>query len=128
MNALAISDARCRDAAMKMYRNTPSTKNCKFFIDGSERTNDTFLNSNKIESQSDIVIVKVLENNNWGSFTSFLDKIKTLTNIEDILKLSKIKFSNKQELINRVTQLIDLYDEEDINISINSLKSIFIFF
>jgi hypothetical protein len=124
MNALAIPDTSCFTATKIMYRNTPSTKNCQFVI---QDVNDTFLN-NKTESQSDIVIVKVLENNNWGSFTSFSDRIKTLTSIEDILKLSKKQFSNKEELIKRVNQLIDLYDEDDINISINSLKSLFIFF
>ena len=127
MNALAISDARYFAATKIMYCNTPSTKNCQFVIQG---VNDTFLNSNKKESQSDIVIVKVLENNNWGCFKSFPDRIKTLTNIEDVVKLAKNCFSEKQTLFNRLVQLIHFfYDEEDEGeISIESLKSMLIFF
>jgi hypothetical protein len=127
MTSLTVFDARSCEAAIAMYINTPSTKDCKFFIEG---VNDTFLNNNKVESKSDIVIVKFLEDNNWGNFTSFPDRIKNLTSIKDILKLAENCFSKKQTLFNRLVQLINFfYDEEDGGeVSIESLKSMLVFF
>lgn len=136
MNALAISDARCRDAAMKMYMNTPLTKNCKFFIEGSERANDTFWNSDKTNPQRDIIVIKFLENDSCGKFIyqkrpiNIIRELQNLTNFEDVVKLAENCFSEKQTLFSRLVQLINFfYDEEDGGeISIESLKSMLVFF
>ncbi len=56
-----------------------------------------------------------------------VEELKSLTNIEDLLVFSKKTFLGKQQLVNRLIELLDLYDADDGEISIESLKSMFTF-
>jgi hypothetical protein len=59
-------------------------------------------------------------------------ELTALTNFENILALVKKYFSKKEWLIKRLVQLAEFYyedkDEDDLDISIESLKSMIIFF
>lgn len=56
-----------------------------------------------------------------------IKEAKSLTSIEEALKLYKKHFLKGQELANRLAALIDLHDEEDASISLDSLKAMLIF-
>jgi hypothetical protein len=135
MTSLTVFDARCCDAAIEMYINTPSTKDCKFFIEGSERANDTFWNSDKTNPQRDIIVVKILENDGCGKFiyqkipNNIIRKLQSFTSFEEILEISKKYFLDKKEkIIKRIYELRELCDEdEDEDISIDSMKSMLVF-
>jgi hypothetical protein len=57
-----------------------------------------------------------------------LDALEKANNIDAVLKIAKTFFSEKQSLYHRLENLIGFYDEEDSEISIESLKSMLVFF
>ena len=64
-----------------------------------------------------------------GQSSRIIKELEGLTNFEDILVLSsKYIFSEKQVLVNRLRELFELYDDDDTDISIESLKTLLVFF
>ena len=77
-----------------------------------------------IESHQPIVTIHQEKQNRLS-----LEDLKKSNNLDDILKIAKIFFSEKKSLFNRLEQLIGFFnkEEEECEVSVESLKSMLVF-